>query len=539
MRIPVFIQPKRLAPILGALVGVLTASPAWAAEKIQFFYGPFEPTIYIEDLETFVETGEVTERFELVANRLDQDQKENLRAFLNTRYDISAVSVSQFTYSPVGERLLQRMGQVVQTDSFLNGMKAIRAALIFAAADTERGCTIINVLRHFPLETIQLDIELTRQILAENQDIFQRRDQVVAEIRELATTQPTEDLGFPKDQDPQFAGPHRWQVETISFQNSGRERPSLANLYTPEIPNAPNNSIPVVAISHGIASSRETFGYLAEHLASHGYGVVVLEHAETSAERFTRFLNGLEGAPDPRELLLRPQDITTMLDTLSAQQDTNPKLRDLNLESVGLLGQSLGGYTVLAAGGAVINRPKLADQCLTTLAERPTLNLSMLLQCRILELPKETSLAVADSRVSAVIALNPLTSHIFGESGLQQIDVPVMLVAGTNDYFTPALPEQIEPFDWLTTNHRQLVVMENGTHFSFLGGSDRSVLPVPDGFIGPDPQQARPQVQAISLAFFNRYLKDQTEAEVFLHQAYLDEFPIEPFQFSLIDTSLE
>lgn len=41
------------------------------------------------------------------------------------------------------------------------------------------------------------------------------------------------------------------------------------------------------------------------------------------------------------------------------------------------------------------------------------------------------------------------------------------------------------------------------------------------------------------LSTFNRYLNDQTESEVFLNQAYLDRFPMAPFRFSLIDTSLD
>ncbi|MEO1299095.1 MAG: hypothetical protein AAFW75_25630 [Cyanobacteria bacterium J06636_16] len=123
-------------------------------------------------------------------------------------------------------------------------------------------------------------------------------------------------------------------------------------------------------ISHGIASDCQTFGYLAEHLASHRYGVINLEHAETSAEKFSRFLQGLEGSPTPSELLHRPRDITAVLDTLAVRAVNEPNLQTLNLQAVGVLGQSLGGYTILAAAGAELNRPELEQQCLATLAER-------------------------------------------------------------------------------------------------------------------------------------------------------------------------
>ncbi|MGC1217204.1 MAG: alpha/beta hydrolase [Phormidesmis sp.] len=521
--------------LLGVVASTLTALPAFGSERIQFFFGPFEPTVYVEDLSTFAETGEVSERFRRVENRLNDDQKENLRSLLNARIDTSAVAISQFTYSPVGEQLLQKAGQVIRSENNLNGMKAIRAGLIFAAADSEEGLTLINILRQIPLDTIQVDRVLAQQILSENQRFFQQRDQVVANLKQVAEQQSVGLSEIFPEAAPQDLGSYSWEVESIPFQNPGREVTSIADAYYPNLENPTPGSTPVVLISHGLASDRKTLAYLAEHLASHGYAVFSLEHAETSAAKFVRFLRGLDEAPDPHELLLRPRDITAILDTLTAQQATDGNLSHLNLDSVGLLGQSFGGYTVLAAGGATINRSQLAQTCQSTLADRPTLNLSLLIQCRILELPADEPLAVADSRVAAVIALNPFTSSIFGQGGLEQLQVPVMLAAGTNDFIAPALPEQIEPFEWLTSEHKDLVIIENGTHFSLLGGADRSVLPIPDSFIGPDPVQARPQIQALGLAFFNRHLQNETESDIFLSQRYLSEFPTDPFQFSLIE----
>ena len=532
---------------LAAILGLLTAAialPAWSAERIQFFVGPFEPTIYVDDLETFAETGEIEPTLRPFANRLDSEQKESLRAFLNTSYDLSPIPVSQFTNSFLGEALLERAGQVIQTDSRLNGLKAVRASLILAAADGDGGFNTINIMRHFPGETIQLNFPLTKQIAAEGQQIFKERDKAVSGIKQMAQSQAATQGEIPFG-DLQSSGPYRWQMETFTFQNSGRPTESQADLYTPAIATASPGSIPVVVISHGFASNEKTFSYLAEHLASHGYGVVALEHTETSAERVLRFFWGQDKAPDPIDLLLRPQDITAALDTLSAKQGKNDRssinttvsttVKNLNLDSVGLLGQSLGGYTVLAAGGATIDWSSLSDDC-GMISARPSLNLSMFVQCSLLNVPRETSLAVADSRVSAIIALNPLSSAIFGQSGLQNIDAPVMLVAGTDDYIAPALPEQIEPFSWLETEHKTLVVMEGGTHFSFLNREEMSAIPFSNSLTGPDPAQARPQVQALSLAFFNRHLQNQAEAEAFISQRYLNTFPTEPFQFSVVDS---
>ncbi|MFK8183644.1 MAG: alpha/beta hydrolase [Phormidesmis sp.] len=544
-------RPSVLSRRTGFLTGFLASAiaafpaalPAQSAERIQFFFGPFEPTIYVDDLETFATTGEVPERFEIVANRLNDQQKSQLRAALNAHSELSPIPISQFTYSPFGENLLDKLGQVIQTDSFLNGMKGIRAALILAASDEANGgFSTLNVLRHFPTDTIQIDFSLARQIVAENERIYSDRDRVIAEIKQTAQAQaivPMSKANLAADKNPMSAGPYTWTTQTITFQTPGRPQSSLADLYLPQASSAAaeTNAVPVVVISHGVASSRKTFQYMAEHLASHGYGVVSLEHVDTSAEKFVRFLWGKEGPPSPQDLLLRPQDITAALDFLTQQQASDPALARLSLSSVGVLGQSLGGYTVLAAGGAEIDPLFLGQECESSLAERPSLNISLLLQCTLLELPANTPLEVADERVGAIISLNPLTSSIFGRSGLQKIDVPVMLMAGTNDFVTPALPEQIEPFDWLEAPHKTLVVMENGTHFSFLDRETRSVLPFSDGLTGPDPLQARGATQALSLAFFNRHLLNDSEADAFLNQAYLNEWPTGPFEFSLVTES--
>lgn len=531
---------KKLAAICGIAAGALTYLPAWGAERIQFFIGPFEPTIYVDDLETFAETGEVVDRFGLIGDRLSDEQKTALQNFLNARYDLDVVSTAQFTYSPIGERLLQGAGQIVQTENFLSGMKPLRAALIAAAANGEGseaeapGFSPLDVIRQFPLETIQLDAGLMQEIIAENETIFRRRDVVTADIREIAEAQAALSSRPLPDPNPQEVGNYTWRIETIQFQNPARPASSLADVYYPEGLDS-SASIPVVVISHGFASDRQTFDYLAQHFASHGYAVVAVEHIESNRQKLARFIDGLEGAPDPRNILYRPQDITSVLNTLENYQGDNLALNNLNLEAVGLVGQSLGGYTVLAAAGAAINREKILDYCNTSIEDRLRLNLSTLIQCRVAELPEEEPLEVADPRVAAVVAINPLTSQIFGESGLQQIQVPVMMVASTRDYFVPALPEQIEPFGWLTTEHKKLVLIEPGTHFSSLQASRDSVLPIPPGLIGADPQQSFPQIQALSLSFLNRHLKNKTDAELFLSQAYLNTFPESDFQFSLVD----
>lgn len=122
-----------------------------------------------------------------------------------------------------------------------------------------------------------------------------------------------------------------------------------------------------------------------------------------------------------------------------------------------------------------------------------------------------------------------------GKTGLNKLQTPTLFLAGTDDYFVPALPEQIKPFQKLQIEDKYLVVMENGTHFSTLQMTDgEGGLPVPESLIGAEPKQAQPQINSLSLAFFNRYLLNQTESEMYLNQSYLNTFKQEPFRFNIV-----
>uniref|UniRef100_A0ACD5H0Q9 Uncharacterized protein n=1 Tax=Desertifilum tharense IPPAS B-1220 TaxID=1781255 RepID=A0ACD5H0Q9_9CYAN len=85
---------------------------------------------------------------------------------------------------------------------------------------------------------------------------------------------------------------------------------------------------------------------------------------------------------EPAEFINRPLDIQFLLDELtrlSAAGIASPG--QLNLEQVGVVGQSFGGYTALTLGEYPINFERLLVDCNLT---RRTWNVSLTLQCRSL-----------------------------------------------------------------------------------------------------------------------------------------------------------
>jgi predicted dienelactone hydrolase len=174
----------------------------------------------------------------------------------------------------------------------------------------------------------------------------------------------------------------------------------------------------------------------------------------------------------PREFIDRPLDVKYLLDELERLDAANPNLQ-LNLRQVGVIGQSFGGYTVLALAGASLNFEQLQKDCK---ALEDSLNVSLLLQCRALELPR-IQYNLRDERVKAAIAINPITSSIFGKDGMSDIQIPVTLVSSSDDKIAPALPEQIQPFTWLNNPEKYLVLLEGGTHFCQRIGSTTIWIP--------------------------------------------------------------
>ncbi|MEN9210471.1 MAG: alpha/beta hydrolase, partial [Thermostichus sp. DG02_2_bins_29] len=529
---------KLLALTLGLGTVLVGLDQVWGAERLAVFLPPlFEISLPVGDLAQFAENGTVSRQLNFYLRRLTPEQQRALADLLTRDFKLNQVTVSQFTYSSIGEDLLQRLTLVLHSAGEGEAeFYALRAALILAAGDPE-GFTLVNILRHYPLEKLWIDLDMSIRLVREASRLFRQRDLVIAQLREEADREvestslvgllplATQNSIF-SPLAPEQPGELEWQVERFQFANPDRDTPVAVDMYLPE----GTEPLPLVVISHGIASDRNTFAYLARHLASRGFAVAVLEHPGTNVEQVHNFLSGFGALPGSYEWVARPRDISLLLDVLEekAEQDLSRWGR-LDLQSVGLFGQSFGGYTVLAAAGASLNPTRLQEDCHTSNSNvlSLTLNVSLLLQCRANEMFRDPNLVqaaeqLADERIQAVFALNPLTSTVFGPAGLDRVRIPVVIMAGSEDYFAPSLAEQIEPFTWLGSRQRYLVMVEGSTHFTFLGGGGQGAFPVPRELIGPDPQAARPLLKALTTAFFKTYLDSSTQPEAY--SIYLTSF---------------
>lgn len=508
------IAPKYLG--LFAFTAVCTAAPALGAERIYVTYGPVEVSVPIESLALFAKEGKIDSNLDGFAQYANESQLAEIRSALQAKAEISQVTIAQFLYTPQGEVLLRRLGRLIQTKARQPGFYAIRAALILAASDPE-GLTIVNVLRKFPTYGIRIDIARGLGIANELTSLINRSNQTIAGVAQLSEAQAALQSTIPPAVrlQPQLPGPYTWKKSSVTLTSPYRDRTFNMDIYLPQRSPQP---APVVVISHGLGSDRISFQYLAKHLASYGFAVAVPEHPGSNAQQIQNLVTGRTNElAEPAEFINRPLDIKDLLDYLTKLSTTDPAYQgQLDLQRVGVIGQSFGGYTALALAGAGINFAELENDCQL---ENETWNLSLLLQCRARGLERN-QYNFGDPRIKAVIAINPIVSSILGETNLSQIKIPVMLIAGSADTVAPALLEQIQPFTWLTSPNKYLVLMNNGTHFSAIEESPQSLFLPPAEAIGPEPALARRYVSGLSLAFMQTYLNNKSNFRPYLQPSY-------------------
>jgi predicted dienelactone hydrolase len=507
----------------------LWATKAAAAEDIYLNYGPLEFSLTVDALETYARQGVIKDELKTYARYLTPEQLTKLKVALTTSADLSHLAIAQFLYSYQGKKILERVGKVIQTKAGQPGFYAIRSALILAAADKESGgLTPLNILKNFPTKGIRIDSARGFQIIENLSKIVQESEKAIAAV-EAAAQEEAKGLGSSSYASlPSLlkSGDYSYRKQLLTLRDTRRRRSFPVNLYLPNI-SSPNNKslLPLVVISHGLGSDRTTFDYLAKHLTSYGFAVAVPEHPGSNANQIQDLLSGLDNdVTPPRELVDRPLDIKFLLDELTKDYG-----KQIDTQNVGIIGQSFGAYTALVLAGAELNFDSLERNC-SNLDE--SWNLSLLLQCLALDLPPKL-VSLGDDRIVAAIAINPLTSAVFGKESLSQIKIPLMLVAGSADPVTPALSEQIIPFTWLDTNKKYLALLKGGTHFSTLNESSGSI-PVPEQAIGPDPKIAQAYIKQLGLAFFGAYVTNNLKYQDYLSADYATRISNQKMPLSLV-----
>ncbi len=329
----------------------------------------------------------------------------------------------------------------------------------------------------------------------------------------IATAATAEAPSVPRIDAPELArlGEHRVGVTTREFVDTGRNGRSLkVDLWYPALTAADarpetyggrltaeppseateftrpgiavrgakhaDGPFPLVVVSHGYDNESVLLSWLTENLASKGYVVAAIRHADPPITDRARF---------PETVLHRPVDVAF---AATALQRSLGEIGLVDPARTALIGYSMGGYGVLSAAGAARN----------------------------------DALRVAGLKAVVTLAPAGATFAGWGAEGLAAISVPMLLISGDRDHTVDYTTGARSFFDLAVNSNRYLL--------TFLGGGHRIGLgPAPDEMRGhlwdqdwfEDSVWNAERVVGINLhfitAFLDRYLKgDETRA------SYLD-----------------
>jgi predicted dienelactone hydrolase len=275
--------------------------------------------------------------------------------------------------------------------------------------------------------------------------------------------------------------------------------PSKFQLPGIAVRNAPADAgkFPLVIVAHGYGNVTVGMTWLTENLASKGYVVAAIRHEDS-------YFNP---AGFPQALLRRPLDIAFVTREL---QRTLGDSGSVDPSRTALIGYSMGGYGVLAAGGAALDpagpgagfaggllKPYLRGGASDALMHAPA--------------------------VKAIVAISPAGGSlgIWGANGLEGITAPLLLISGDHDLTVDYKTNARAFLDQATRSNRYLLTYLQGGHALGLGPATPEMqqsLWNQDWF--EDPVWRKDRLTGINLhfitAFLDRYVKDDANRSGYL-----------------------
>lgn len=216
---------------------------------------------------------------------------------------------------------------------------------------------------------------------------------------------------------------------------------------------------PVVLFSHGYGGTKDAFGPIGQHWASHGYVVIHPTHADGLGRRRADPPQGGGGDPtarprpggligglnDPHKIADRVADLVLILDNVGELENAVPGLKGkIDASRIGVGGHSFGAYTAMLIGGVTV------------------------------DLGGVNGRSFADKRVRCIL---PISGQGTGQQGLTDtswamLKLPMMTITGTRDQGIggQGVEWKKEPYTFSPPGDKYLVVIDGANHLSFGGG---------------------------------------------------------------------
>ena len=201
---------------------------------------------------------------------------------------------------------------------------------------------------------------------------------------------------------------------------------------------APDGPFPLVVYTHGSGGLRYIHSNYTEYIASHGYVVVAPDHTgNTAVDQFTN-----TEADRELTLLNRPRDVRSVIDAMLNPESTAtaPFVASINPDQIAVTGHSLGGFTSYATVAGYDN---------------------------------EFGSVEPDPRVDAIIPLAPAVggddpaNQLLSDARLAAVNVPALVMVGTNDQTTPLDPNVTRAWDVTASAPHYRVELLDAQHQTF------------------------------------------------------------------------
>ena len=440
--------------LAGLLLAVLAAEPARALETIRLKFPLMQDTFTLKVSDLRDPRSMVAANSDLAElNRATNGAiGHQLAQLLDSALPLQLGSLMRVAQ---GSSLLDQVLLLIASLGEIDGLSAPptagRADLELAlrqAAANDGTLSLADVLAAVPGTTATVDLNRLLAAL----DRLQRQQADALPLLAAVPAAKADRLSDP--------GPHAYRRRTLTLPISHRTVPLSVVAIEP----VPRGNGRLVVISHGLWDSPQNFEAWANHLASHGYTVLLPEHPGSDAAQQHAMLSGKAPPPGPEELKLRPRDVSALIDAaaggrlgLSTRVDTNNVLA---------IGHSWGATTVLQLAGATPSSQRLRRDC-NSFSEASH-NLSWVLQCSFLSAADQA--ALADRRVHSVVAVSPPMRLLFAPGAARAMTAPALLVSGTRDWVVPVGPEAIDPMRSMAANtgmgRHRLVLADGGDHFN-------------------------------------------------------------------------
>jgi predicted dienelactone hydrolase len=216
-----------------------------------------------------------------------------------------------------------------------------------------------------------------------------------------------------------------------------------------------SGDFPLIVLSHGYTGYRTIMFYLGEHLASHGYVVVGIDHTDSTTGEID--FNQAPFAGFPSTLLNRARDQQFVLDYFSSKQSELSGIIDT--EKAAVIGYSMGGYGAVNTVGGCYNFSTASLQLLGFPADLAATLPSVLNSCN-------AGRKEVDPRWKAMMTFSPWGQelNVHDQTSLAKIKVPSLYVVGDQDDVSGYENGVKKLFEQTGAEDKYMLVYENARH---------------------------------------------------------------------------